>query len=151
MSAMSVVANNILFSGGITPANPWREWQYTITRVFKKLRLAKYGKFVAKQNFLCCGSCAWAELGDKFPDCENIVFYHNQCYESLKETGSVYLQWAGDGDAIKNAFIKMDECDVIWDGDSGTCIKLQFKNRMKDVAKMNYALMLEELKKNELN
>ena len=50
----------------------------------------------------------------------------------------MYLQWAGDGDAIKNAFIEMDECDVIWDGKSGTCIKLQFKNRMKDVAKMNY-------------
>ena len=38
------------------------EENQTTTKAFRELR--KYG-YIAKQNFWCCQSCAWADLTDK--------------------------------------------------------------------------------------
>jgi hypothetical protein len=51
-----------------------------LTKAFAELR--KNGYF-AKQNFLCCQSCGWAELSEK--EAEKVVFYHNQDYRDLKK------------------------------------------------------------------
>ena len=76
-----------------------------ITAAFKALR--KHG-YTARQNFSCCSSCAWYELGEQGKD-EKVVFYNRQAGEVLRAAGNyrykrgpqtLYLNWAGDADLI---------------------------------------------------
>ena len=76
-----------------------------ITAAFKALR--KHG-YTARQNFSCCSSCAWHELGEQGKS-EKVVFYNRQAGEVLRGTGSyryrrgpqtLYLNWSGDADLI---------------------------------------------------
>jgi len=51
---------------------------------------------VAKQNFLCCNGCGLNELSNrhkagKFPGKRGYIFYHNQNYDRMKETGKVCI------------------------------------------------------------
>lgn len=86
-------------------------------KIFRALR--KKG-IVAKQNFLCCQSCGWAELGSQLGDNYEgtIVFYHNQDYDSFegKElTRKIYLAWHGKAEDIIEEFEK-EGFKVEWNG-----------------------------------
>ena len=100
------------------------EFKMKLTDAFKDLR--KQG-FFARQNFLCCQSCAWAEA----PADKPVVFYHAQDAASLREAEGkrgtsrfkqddvgVYLAFGHDAlagqkivDALKRAGV-----DYTWDG-----------------------------------
>ena len=87
-----------------------------LTKAFAELR--KKGYF-AKQNFMCCQSCAWAELSEK--EAEKVVFYHNQDYRDLKRGDDLYLAWAGNGNYIAETLIKFG-MHIDWDGTPNTRI-----------------------------
>jgi hypothetical protein len=83
-----------------------------LTAAFKTLRKQGY---TARQNFSCCSSCAWYELGEQGKD-EKVVFYNRQSGAALRGSGSwrargprrrgpqyLYLNWAGDVNAICEA------------------------------------------------
>jgi len=77
-----------------------------ITAAFKALR--KHG-YTARQNFSCCSSCAWYELGEQGKS-EKVVFYNRQAGAALRDAGSfrrirrgpeiLYLNWSGDAELI---------------------------------------------------
>lgn len=80
--------------------------------------LRKAGYF-AKQDFSCCSSCGWAEMTDK--QSKKAVFYHGQDADGLKEDGSCYLSWSGDGKEIVK-ILRDNGVDAEWNGESGTRI-----------------------------
>jgi hypothetical protein len=81
-----------------------------ITNAFKELR--KLGYF-ARQNFLCCQTCAWYAVPDE--KAEKAVFYHNQDNSRLINEGSCNLAWAGDGNEIVSVLNKHG-IKTEWDG-----------------------------------
>lgn len=83
-----------------------------LSLAFAKLR--KQGYF-AKQNFMCCQSCGWAELSDE--QAEKAVFYHNQDYRDFRNGGDIYLSWSGNGYEIKST-LESFGLRVDWDGES---------------------------------
>jgi len=87
-----------------------------ITEAFRELR--KLGYF-ARQNFLCCQSCAWYEVPKE--KAEKVVFYHNQDNDRLKSEGKCHLAWAGDGNEIVSVLNKHG-VKTEWDGSSNTRI-----------------------------
>ena len=89
-----------------------------ITEAFKELR--KLGYF-ARQNFLCCQSCAWSEVPNE--KSEKVVFYHNQDNDNLKSEGKCHLAWSGDGNEIVSVLNKHG-VKTEWDGSSNTRIKI---------------------------
>jgi Domain of unknown function (DUF6891) len=106
-----------------------------ITAAFKKLRAAGY---IARQNYLCCGSCASAAIGAYVrekggdPDAAKAVYYHrqaNECWDgegNLNARGSgcrseLWMCWSGDGATIVAA-LKAEGLEVEWDGSDGQCI-----------------------------
>ena len=116
------------------PANPnFKEQRSTITRVFKKLRTAKGGRFFAKQNhsFDQCGG--WADA----PNVDNIVFYTYQDLQYLKLDGEVCLAWQGDAQKIVKAF-EEEGVDVNWDGSRNMRIVLNFNTVYKQHGKLKY-------------
>ena len=86
-----------------------------LNEAFKDLRKAGY---FARQNFLCCQSCAWAEIPEEKSD--KVVFYHRQDAAG-KDDNEMYLGWSGDGNEICNIFSK-HRIDTEWDGDSSNRI-----------------------------
>lgn len=96
-----------------------------ITAAFKKLR--KNHKFIARQAFWCCGSCAWAALDIEKNQGKPVVFYNKQANEAFKTDGDVYLTYgrivddADDADVaalgrlIYDALIA-EGAKVEWDG-----------------------------------
>lgn len=90
-----------------------------LTQAFKEIR--KKGYF-ARQNFLCCQSCAWAAVPDGKD--EKVVFYHNQDADGIRY-GEVYLAWSGNGAEIVEVFSKY--FNVIWDGSTSTRILVKEK------------------------
>lgn len=78
-----------------------------ITSAFKAIR--KHG-YTARQNFSCCSSCAWYELGEEGKS-EKVVFYNRQSGAALRDSGRrrgprsrgpqyLYLNWSGDAALI---------------------------------------------------
>jgi hypothetical protein len=78
-----------------------------ITAAFKALR--KHG-YTTRQNFSCCSSCAWYELGEE-GKAEKVVFYNRQSGAALRDSGRrrgprsrgpqyLYLNWSGDASLI---------------------------------------------------
>lgn len=76
-----------------------------ITAAFKALR--KHG-YTTRQNFSCCSSCAWYELGEEGKD-DKVVFYNRQSGASMRGgrrgprrrgPQMLYLNWAGDSNLI---------------------------------------------------
>ena len=70
-----------------------------LNKLFKRLRKAG---FVAKQNYLCCSSCAGYDLAIKYGKAcdegkgdkiQGYVFYNKQDTEGLNETGDVFLAY----------------------------------------------------------
>lgn len=87
-----------------------------LNKAFTALRKAGY---TAKQNFLCCQSCAWNALSDK--EAEKAVFYHRQDTERMKESGELWLAWSGKGKEIVK-ILKEQGLTVEWEGKKGTRI-----------------------------
>ena len=90
-----------------------------LTQAFKELR--KLGYF-ARQNFMCCQSCAWASVPDGKE--EKVVFYHRQDNTDVKYSNSVYLAWNGNGAEIVEVLSKFFK--VEWDGSEYTRIKASY-------------------------
>lgn len=100
-----------------------QKFKAQLTVAFKAMRKAG---FVARQNFWCCQSCAWADLGDKYPEREHeFVFYHKQDTERIP-SGAICLAWDSEHpeliiSALVNAGLK-----VQWDGTSDKRIEAVF-------------------------
>jgi hypothetical protein len=62
-----------------------------LTKAFAALRKAGY---FARQNFMCCQSCAWAAIPVAKED--KAVFYHSQDNQSVIRGQKFHLGWAGD-------------------------------------------------------
>lgn len=90
-----------------------------ITKAFRILRKRGY---VALQNFMCCQSCARSEIANRFDkkgtpeEDRKLVFYHQQDAVALRETGTVFLAWSGNGWEIAYA-LRDAGLQVEWDGD----------------------------------
>jgi len=89
-----------------------------LREAFKDLRKAGY---FAGQNFMCCQSCAWAEIPEEKSN--KVVFYHQQD-AAYKEDDEMYIGWAGDGKEICDIFSK-HRIDTEWDGASNTRILIK--------------------------
>lgn len=76
--------------------------------------------FFARMNFMCCNTCAWAEVPE---DKENVVFYHNQ---ENPEDEYLYLCWSGDARIIFD-IAENNNFDMIWNGNQDVKIKLRDK------------------------
>lgn len=79
-----------------------------LNKAFVELRKNGY---IAKQNFWCCQSCAWANIPK---EAKKIVFYHKQDVKYICE-GKVYIAWAGNGMEICHIFSKHG-MRYEWDG-----------------------------------
>ena len=91
-----------------------------ISAAFRALR--KKG-WTAKMNFSCCSSCAWSELSEDHNEDDEIVFFHNQDNDRLKETGETWLSWSGDGRVLFDVLNDF-ELTPIWDGSKDTRFKI---------------------------
>lgn len=89
-----------------------------ISNAFRELRRLGY---FARQNFMCCQTCGWAEVPEDKAD--KAVFYHHQDKERLDREGKLYLNWSGDGNLIKSVFEKCG-LKVEWNGTDSTRIKV---------------------------
>ena len=89
-----------------------------LVKVFNTLHKLGYW---CKMNHACCQTCGWAAIpkGNE----HKAVFYHSQDAEHLRETGDVYLAWAGNGAEIVKA-VKDCGMKVEWDGTEDTRIKV---------------------------
>jgi len=85
--------------------------------------LRKRGYF-ARQNFLCCQSCAWAAVPEEKAD--KAVFYHNQDNQRLEATGKCHLAWAGNGQEIVDV-LQAHGVKTTWDGTSGQRIEIELE------------------------
>jgi hypothetical protein len=92
-----------------------------ITKAFRALRKKGY---IAKQNFMCCQSCALAELPE---GTEKYVFYHRQDNTQLIRTGSCHLAWGGDGKAIVDV-LEAEGLLTSWDGSPHSRILIAYDN-----------------------
>ena len=91
----------------------------TIAKAFAELRQRG---FLALQRHTCCRSCGWYEVPE---DQEHVVFYHEQDWHAFKETGVLWLAWAGDGRAVVDAFARHGLA-VEWDGTPDRRIAVDF-------------------------
>jgi hypothetical protein len=90
--------------------------QTNLSKAFAQLR--KDGYF-AKQNFMCCQSCGWAEMSEA--EAEKAVFYHAQDAADLRKGDDLYLCWSGNGHQIARA-LEHHGMEVEWDGTTSTRI-----------------------------
>jgi hypothetical protein len=90
-----------------------------LTIAFKALRRKGY---FAKQNFLCCQSCAWAEIAEMGYD-DKAVFYHAQDYDNYKDGQDFFLAWDGDGNEIVETLNKYG-VQTEWNGNDVKRIKV---------------------------
>ena len=88
-----------------------------LNKAFRELR--KEG-FIAKQNFMCCQTCAWAAIPEKE---KKVVFYHRQDNDTLKSKNSCYIAWKGNGNQIIEIFNK-NGVRTHWDGLDSTRIEI---------------------------
>lgn len=88
-----------------------------LNKAFSQLR--KLG-FFARQNFWCCQNCGWSDIPSEK---RNVVFYHKQDMDCLKETGICFLSHRGDGTKIVEV-LKEHGIGVEWDGSNLTRIKI---------------------------
>lgn len=89
-----------------------------LNKAFRELR--KNGYF-ARQNFWCCQTCAWADIPNE--KSKNVVFYHNQDNQDLKQNGECFLSWNGDGKLITK-ILKNNNIKVDWNGNKSQRIKI---------------------------
>ena len=87
-----------------------------LSLAFKELRNRGY---FAKQNFMCCQSCGWAEISEA--EAENAVFYHAQDHADYKRGDDLYLSWSGNGHEIVRVLESFGVA-VDWNGSDSTRI-----------------------------
>ena len=113
-----------------------REARPKITKAFRNLR-KEFG-FVARQNYWCCGSCAWAAIDTPKNAGKPVVFYNQQSNASFKNTGNVYLSFgrvvdeAHDEDTVLigkqiYAALVKEGLPVDWDGTADKSIQVVTK------------------------
>lgn len=119
-------------------ANRGTIYEDNMRKVTEAFRAIRKHKIFARQNFLCCGSCASYALGTqltearaKGKEAKGAVYYHRQDAECALEAGVLYIGFgAGDGDdslAMDEQTVEVGkitvQClreaglDVTWDGD----------------------------------
>lgn len=102
------------------------DFRKKLRKMFATLRKAG---FTARMNFMCCQSCAWAEIGNIEPQPEDVVFYHNQDNANIPD-GYVYLAWSGNmGEiykAISNAGLYTDH-----DGNEDRRIRVMYMQKLE--------------------
>lgn len=100
--------------------------------MFRELRRQR---IVARQNFMCCGSCASAELASmvRERDARGAVYYHRQEGERLRAGAErVYLAY-GAGDGASESEDRVIGLEIVhaaqrnglavdWDGDVTKCV-----------------------------
>jgi len=89
-----------------------------LTKAFKSLRKAGY---FARQNFMCCQSCAGAAIPD---GTEKYVFYHNQDNDNLKGGQDFCLAWGGDGHEIVK-ILNENGLETFWEGNKNKRIMVK--------------------------
>lgn len=89
-----------------------------LDKAFSSLRQQGY---FAAQDYWCCGTCAWCSLTEE--QAERAVFYHEQSAEDLRETGSCYLSWSGDGDRIVSTLTRFG-IHASWNGSPSIAIHI---------------------------
>lgn len=88
-----------------------------LTKAFRALRRAGY---FARQNFMCCQSCAWSAI----PAGVKCVFYDIQAAKNARNDGVVPLMWEGNGKEIVS-ILKGHDLAVAWGGsDEGQILVL---------------------------
>ena len=97
-----------------------------ITEAFRELR--KLGYF-ARQNYLCCQSCAWYAIPEEKSG--KVVFYHGQDNDRLKSEGKCHLGWSGDGNEIVRVLNKHG-VKTIWDGSNNTRIQIDINENTEE-------------------
>lgn len=104
------------------PVKPEPIGRDKISAAFRELRKDKW---IARMNYLCCSTCGWAEIeGTKWATkIKNVVFFHNQDNDRLKETGKTYLSWSGNGKKLVKV-LKKHKLKPIWDGENTTRISI---------------------------
>jgi len=85
---------------------------------FSKLEAAGY---FTRKNFWCCQTCGVAAVPDDAA--ENYIFYHEQDADTLRDTGSCYLCFAGDGSFICTTLNKAGIATE-WDGSDRSRIRM---------------------------
>lgn len=122
---------NIWNSKDLTPVP--RTVKERIKAAFQALRK---GGAIARMNYKCCSSCAWAAMETDYPnmkDGDTAVYYHNQDADSLDDFGNLvqyrdwdaegrvyktqnlYLAWTGDAHMIIGA-LENEGLTIDWDG-----------------------------------
>ncbi len=89
-----------------------------LTKAFQALRKAGY---FARQNFMCCQSCAWSAMTDE--QAKKAVFFHGQDADDLKENGSCHLAWSGNGKEIVK-ILEDNGVQTKWEGTDNKRIKI---------------------------
>lgn len=116
------------------------------TLAFRNLR--KRG-FFARQNYLCCQSCAWSSIPEEKSN--KVVFYHQQDNESFDGRDlerPIHLAWGGDGKEIVEELEKVG-FEVEWDGSENKRIIVHSANsRFVEDKKQKRIDRLNELKTN---
>jgi hypothetical protein len=94
---------------------------------------------VARQNFTCCQTCGFAEIGDELDQVKasgiyvrGLTFFHQQDTESAVEGGGVYLSYAATEDGHDGAEIAREIVAVLtahglkpnWDGTTAQRIEV---------------------------
>jgi uncharacterized protein DUF6891 len=101
---------------------------------------------VARQNFACCMSCGFTEIGDEIRDraaTQGFVFYHGQDTERAADGGGVYLAYGAlaGGDAAAQAIgrrvvdaLVAEGLQPAWNGSVETriALPLEWKRRRID-------------------
>jgi len=100
-----------------------------IRKAFAKLRTKGW---VARMNFMCCGSCGCAELENKYglKDGDKFVFYHGQGNDNLKANGRVNLIWGATVEDGGDLVDILDEFGLlpVWNGSTNRTIRIHLPN-----------------------
>jgi uncharacterized protein DUF6891 len=101
---------------------------------------------VARQNFACCRSCGFAEIGDEVADpatAQGFVFFHNQDTERAADGGGLYLAYGSFRDEDREtaavgrrvvAALAAEGLTAEWDGspDTRIAVPVDWKRRRAD-------------------
>ena len=106
-----------------------------VRKAFRKLR--KEG-FFARMSYLCCSSCATAEMGifhGLTPE-SNFAYFHKQDAEAFNKDGMLESNlMVRHGGSRSNEIVEiLKECclEVSWNNDMGYCIEI--KHDQQDLA-----------------
>jgi hypothetical protein len=120
-----------------------KDYSEVKNRVHIAFEVLREQKFIARENYWCCQTCAWASLEgvkermlSQGKPITGYVFYHRQDHDGLKSEGDLYLAFDGEaidqveaGKAIEAAMHGVGLL-VTWNGSASTRIKVSLKEDM---------------------